>query len=84
MSIAKEEFLNMKCCSYKRKDLERHYGNMSKRFYLPKEMDDPNLKQAFLNSLPDALINEAFKLMETKRLPQQKETREILPTLASV
>ncbi|KAK9733620.1 hypothetical protein RND81_04G079400 [Saponaria officinalis] len=30
---AREEFLIMKCCSFMRKDLERHYERMSKRFY---------------------------------------------------
>lgn len=64
----------MKCCPYKRKDLERHHNNMSKRFHLLKEMDDPNLKQAFLNSLPDPLGNDAFKLLETKGIALQNAT----------
>lgn len=63
---AREEYLRMKCCSYKKKDLEKNYNGMSKRFYLLGGMDDPNLKQAFLNSLPEPLGNEALKLLETK------------------
>lgn len=72
-SIVREEFLSMKCCSFKRKDLERHYNNMPKRFYLLKGMDDPKLKQDFLNSLLEPLGNEAFKLMETRRLALQND-----------
>lgn len=70
-TIAREEFFIMKCCSYKRKDLEKHYNNMSKRFYLLKEMNDPNLKQTHLNSLPNPLSNEAFKLLETNGITLQ-------------
>lgn len=70
-TIVREEFFSMKCWFFKRKDLERHYNIMSKRFYLLKGMDDPNLKQAFLNSLSNPLGNEAFKLMETKRFAVQ-------------
>ncbi|KAJ9562153.1 hypothetical protein OSB04_007313 [Centaurea solstitialis] len=42
---AREEFLKMKCCSFRLKDLETHYNNMSKRFYCLKGIDDTNLKQ---------------------------------------
>lgn len=70
-TIAREEYLSMKCCSYKRKDLGRHYNGISKRFYLLGGIDDPNLKQAFLNSLPEPLRNEAYKLLETKGIGLQ-------------
>lgn len=58
----------MKCCSFQRKDFERHYTNMSSRFYAIGGLDDSNLKQAFLNSLPDPLGNETSKLLATKNL----------------
>lgn len=43
-ATARDEFLKMKCCPYKKKDLEKHYNGMSKRYYLLGGMDDPNLK----------------------------------------
>lgn len=58
----------MKCCSFKRKDLKRHYSNMLSRLYAISGLDDPNLKQAFLNSLPNPLGNEAAKILTTKNL----------------
>ncbi|XP_024014520.1 uncharacterized protein LOC112088468 [Eutrema salsugineum] len=55
---AREEYMSMRCCSFKRKDLEKHYERMSKRFYVLNGIDDVNLKQAYLNSLPEPLRNE--------------------------
>lgn len=49
---------------------------MPKRYYLLKGMDDPNLKQAFLNSLLEPLGNEAFKLLETKHMILQGASLE--------
>lgn len=45
---ARKEYLSMRCCSYKRKDLETHYERMSKWFYAINGIDDINLKQLFL------------------------------------
>lgn len=73
-AIAREEYLSMKCCSYKHKDLEWHYNNMSKRFYLLGGMDDLNLKQAFLNSLLELLGNKTHKLLEIKGIGLQNES----------
>ncbi|KAL6000791.1 hypothetical protein ACLOJK_006517, partial [Asimina triloba] len=42
---ARDEYLKMKCCSFSRKDLEKHYANMSSRYYLLGGLDDTNLKQ---------------------------------------
>jgi hypothetical protein len=66
--FVREEYLSMRCCSFKRKDLEKHYDRMSQRFYLLNGMDDVNLKQAFLNSLPEPLGNETTRLLQTKGL----------------
>ncbi|GJY10639.1 hypothetical protein Tco_0378824 [Tanacetum coccineum] len=44
-SYAREEFLKMKCCSFQKKDLEKHYDRMSQRFYYLNGVDDANLKQ---------------------------------------
>lgn len=64
----RKEYLQMKCCSFQKKDLEKHYSNMSSRFYAINGIDDTNLKQAYLNSLPDPLGNETAKLLTTKNL----------------
>ncbi|KAK1382554.1 hypothetical protein POM88_020289 [Heracleum sosnowskyi] len=65
---AREEYLSMRCCSYKRKDLETHYERMSKRFYAINGIDDVNLKQTFINSLPEPLGNETSRLLQIKNL----------------
>lgn len=57
-TFARKEYLSMNCCSFRRKDLEAHYDRMSQRFYLLDGIDDVNLKQAFLNSLPVPLGSE--------------------------
>ncbi|KAL2526924.1 putative zinc finger protein [Abeliophyllum distichum] len=43
--IAREEFFKLKCCSYNPKDLDKHFQNAAKRYYLIGGMDDPNIKQ---------------------------------------
>ncbi|KAL9994508.1 hypothetical protein Hdeb2414_s0002g00065751 [Helianthus debilis subsp. tardiflorus] len=57
---AREEFLKMKCCSFRPKDLEKHSNRMSERFYCLQGIDDVNLKQVFLNFFPESLSNEAY------------------------
>ncbi|GJS47538.1 putative zinc finger, CCHC-type containing protein [Tanacetum coccineum] len=60
---AREEFLKMKCCSFQKKDLEKHYDRMSQRFYCLNGVDDVNLKQVFLNSFPESHWKpEAYRL----------------------
>ena len=61
--VAREEFLAMKCCSFERKDLERHFDRMSRQFYTIDEVDDVNIKQTFLNSLPESLGDETLRIM---------------------
>uniref|UniRef100_A0A251TWY6 Putative zinc finger, CCHC-type n=1 Tax=Helianthus annuus TaxID=4232 RepID=A0A251TWY6_HELAN len=65
---AREEFLKMKCCSFRPKDLEKHYNRMSERFYCLQGIDDVNLKQVFLNSFPESLANEAYRALEAKSM----------------
>ncbi|KAL2486358.1 Reverse transcriptase domain-containing protein [Abeliophyllum distichum] len=43
--IAREEFFKLKCCSYNPKDINKHFENAVRRFYLIGGMDDPNIKQ---------------------------------------
>ncbi|GKC18952.1 putative zinc finger, CCHC-type containing protein [Tanacetum coccineum] len=63
---AREEFLKMKCCSFQKKDLEKHYDRMSQRFYCLNRVDNVNLKQVFLNSFPESLGNEAYQALEAR------------------
>ncbi|GJX32307.1 putative zinc finger, CCHC-type containing protein [Tanacetum coccineum] len=65
---AREEFLKMKCCSFQKKDLEKHYDRMSHRFYCLNGVDDVNLKQVFLNSFPESLGNEAYRALEARNV----------------
>ncbi|GJW66777.1 hypothetical protein Tco_0121201 [Tanacetum coccineum] len=65
---AREEFLKMKCCSFQKKDLEKHYDRMSQRFYCLNGVDDVNLKQVFLNSFPESLGNEAYRALEARNV----------------
>nr|GEU83962.1 putative zinc finger, CCHC-type [Tanacetum cinerariifolium] len=67
-SHAREEFLKMKCCSYRKKDLEKHYDRVSQRLYCLNGVDDVNLKQVFLNSFPESLGNEAYRALEARNV----------------
>ncbi|GJZ18952.1 putative zinc finger, CCHC-type containing protein [Tanacetum coccineum] len=58
----------MKCCSFQKKDLEKHYDRMSQRFYCLNGVDDVNLKQVFLNSFPESLGNEAYRALEARNV----------------
>ena len=54
----KEQFFKLKCCSLLPKDLDKHYQQLCRHFYVLGENDDVNLKQAFLNSVPTELSNQ--------------------------
>lgn len=72
------ECFKMKCCSMSKKDLENHYNQITKRFYPIGGIDDPNLKQAFLSSIPDPLRKEATRLLNASGLTLQNTTLEEL------
>lgn len=57
---AREESFKLKCCYFNPKDLEKHFKKASVRFYILKGVDDPNLKQTYLNQLPEPLGNETL------------------------
>ena len=48
-----------------KKDIKNHFQEMTKHFYLIEGVVDPNLKQAFLSSIPYPLGEETFKLFST-------------------
>ncbi|GMN28397.1 hypothetical protein TIFTF001_047885, partial [Ficus carica] len=60
---ARSEFFKMQCCSMDKADLEVHFQKMSKRFYLIGGINDPNLKQAFISSIPEPLGDETSRLL---------------------
>ncbi|KAL2526922.1 Reverse transcriptase domain-containing protein [Abeliophyllum distichum] len=64
--IAREEFFKLKCCSYNPKDLDKHFQNAANRYYLIGGMDDPNIKQAYLESIPQPLGQETLRMIEMK------------------
>ena len=70
--VAREEFLLMKCCSFERKYLEKHFDRMSRRYYSFNGMDDVNVKHTFLNSLPEPLGDETLRMMNLQRITLQQ------------
>ena len=53
----KEQFFKLKCYSLIPKDLDMHYQQFCRHFYLLGRNDDVNLKQVFLNLVPTELSN---------------------------
>ena len=66
--VVREEFFAMKCCSFERRDLERHFDWMSRRFYTINGMDDVNIKWTFLNYLSKPLGDETLRMMNIQRI----------------
>ena len=55
---ARQDYLNMKCCSLNSKDLDFYYQRMSILFYKLNGFNDPTLKHVFLAPLPEELQPE--------------------------
>ncbi|KAL4649979.1 hypothetical protein ACB092_01G052900 [Castanea dentata] len=70
--VARDEFLIMKCCSFERKDLEKHFDRMSSRYYAFNGMDDVNSKHTFLNSFPEPLGDETLRMMNLQKITLQQ------------
>ncbi|KAL2526616.1 Uncharacterized protein Adt_11670 [Abeliophyllum distichum] len=64
--IVREEFFKLKCCSYNPKDLDKHFQNAVRRYYLIGGMDDLNIKQAYLESILLKLGQETLHMIEMK------------------
>ena len=65
----------MKCCSFERKDLEKHFDRMSRRYYSFNGMDGANAKHTFLNSLPEPLGDETLRMMNLQKITLQQASR---------
>ena len=70
--VAREEFLLTKCCSFERKDLEKHFDRMSRRYYSFNGTDDVNAKHTFLNSLLEPLGDETLRMMNLQKITLQQ------------
>ena len=62
----------MKCCTFERKDLEKHFDRMSRRFYSFNGMDDINSKHSFLNYLLELLGDETLHMMNLQNITLQQ------------
>ena len=62
----------MKCCSFERKDLEKHFDRMSRRYYSFNGIDDVNAKHTFLNSLPKPLGDETLRMINLQKIILQQ------------
>ncbi|KAL5975382.1 hypothetical protein ACLOJK_019704 [Asimina triloba] len=56
------------------KDLEKHYTGMSARYYLLGGLDDTNIKQVYLNSLPPPLGDDTKRYLAGKNQKLQSTT----------
>ncbi|KAF8011959.1 hypothetical protein BT93_I0169 [Corymbia citriodora subsp. variegata] len=63
--LKRKEFFDRKCCSLRRKDLDRHFQAMIKLFYLLGA--DWNLKPIFLASIPKELSQAAKKTLQQRQ-----------------
>ena len=78
--MQRADFFKLKCCSLDRRDLEKHFKNVTQRFYQIDGYNDPNLKQAFLSSVPDPLGDEAFRLLTSTGKELRTIAWRIIPT----
>ncbi|KAI5400362.1 hypothetical protein KIW84_065304 [Lathyrus oleraceus] len=61
----RQEFFEMKCCSLKTKDLDRHYHRMAQRYYVLNGYNDPSLNNTYVSSLPQELQPEIHRMLAT-------------------
>jgi len=64
----RQEFFEMMGCSLKIKDLDRHFQRMNKRFYLLNGLNDPNLKNTYVASLPEEIQPELNKMVAAAKM----------------
>jgi len=59
----RKEYFEMKCCSLKLKDIERHFQRMQQRFYQLNGYNDPSLKSTYVSSLPEEIQGEMYRML---------------------
>ncbi|CAK8530412.1 unnamed protein product [Lathyrus sativus] len=62
---SRQEFFEIKCCSLKTKDLNKHYHRMAQRYYILNGYNDPSLKNTYASSLPQELQPEIHRMLAT-------------------
>ncbi|RDX86364.1 hypothetical protein CR513_32304, partial [Mucuna pruriens] len=58
----RQEYFEMKCCSIKIKDLNKHFQRMSQRFYILNGLNDTSLKNTYVASLPKEIQPELNRM----------------------
>jgi hypothetical protein len=61
----RQEYYEMRCCSLKIKDLEKHFQRMFQRFYQLNGFNDPSLKHTYVSSLPQELQPKIHRIIGT-------------------
>ncbi|KAI5388964.1 hypothetical protein KIW84_074570 [Lathyrus oleraceus] len=59
----RQEFFEMKCCSLKTKNLDKHYHMMEQRYYVLNGYNDPSLKNTYVSSLPEELQPDIHRML---------------------
>ena len=62
----------MKCYSFERRDLERHFDRKSRRFYTINGVDDVNIKRNVLNFILEPLGDKTLQMMNIQRITLQR------------
>nr|GEU41979.1 putative reverse transcriptase domain, viral movement protein [Tanacetum cinerariifolium] len=75
---AREEFLKMKCCSFQKKDLEKHYDRINEAYWAL-EARNVTIAQTTLGELYQLILNALAKLCNQKKfLAEFERTRKCL------
>ncbi|OMO87787.1 Zinc finger, CCHC-type [Corchorus capsularis] len=64
----RQEFFQLKCCSLKRRDLDRHYQQFCRYFFQLGPPYDANLKYHLINSVPEDLKDRTLLDIEAARI----------------
>ncbi|KAK8575470.1 hypothetical protein V6N12_063142 [Hibiscus sabdariffa] len=64
-TLQRKEFFKRKCCSFERRDLEKHFHTMIKLFFTLGA--DQSLKQVILASIPELLQNAIDRNLQQRR-----------------
>ncbi|KAE8667738.1 hypothetical protein F3Y22_tig00112383pilonHSYRG00545 [Hibiscus syriacus] len=64
-TLKRKEFFKRKCCSYKKKDMEKHFSIMTKLFYALGA--EQSLKHAILASIPELVQNDIHIHLQQQR-----------------
>jgi len=59
----RKEYFEMKCCSLKLKDIERHFQRIQQRFYQLNGYNDPSLKSTYVSSLLEEIQGEMYRML---------------------